>query len=797
MSTFDYDISYDRFLKVLSQLAAVTGAENEAATRLRAIDVMLFDVLDWQREEVDPESYCRAQGYADYVCKIEGRVVLVIEAKRAGTTFVLRTEKLDNRPYSFGFLAQESKEAADALQQVIGYAATIGARYVAITNGSQWVLAMTYVESRELDERLVYVFESPEAIKSKFRMFCDCFAKAQMGTGRVDADLLGIVQKPPPPKLSSRIPGYPLAGTRNVFRNELSLILDYVWQVMSQDEGSKEFIHNCYVNPQSHEDAIALVRELLTKRHSEDAILVESEVVGIDSLLQRLAQLPTARPFVILGEIGRGKTSFLKYLRHEGAADLLANYIQIDINFLDRPDEPGQVPKYIYDELENQLLANYGIDVREDRFVRGVLHGELMRLRRTPEGQAYQGNPEKFREYELGEIQRLLADRHTYFIRVFHHLKKGRKHSLALFLDNLDRRDPALQEEAFLKASALARDWACLVFVSLRPDTFYRSREKGVLDTIAPLTFTVSHPDLSLVLKRRFAYAKEIAEGKRLCRTVLPDGSGGKVGLELPKVAAIFGSCEFAAWKRHGMIPLLEAASNGNIRRMLDFARATLCSGHLDTAKIVKAIEKDGRYHIPDYEGIKALLYGEYLHFDPSKSPFVNLFDLIHADAREHFACMAILQYLDRTPFDGPTNGYVGRISLAAYLNSVGICSQALENCLSRLEQKQLIRRLIPDTDTPHEKTQFRITALGRFHLFNLIPSFQYLDAVTVDTPVLDESTRKQITDTTLTSERVKRTTAFLAYLDKAVESMTDQGVRDQWREISLMAWESIRQVKL
>ena len=795
MTDSGIDLAYSAFTKTRAELARLSPDANEATTRLRAIDTILFDVLDWDKEDVDPEQYCRAEGYADYVCTARGLCLLVIEAKRAGKTFVLGSDNLENRPYSFGFIASESKDAADALQQAIGYAATLGAHYVAITNGRQWLLTLTYVEGKELTDRLVFVFESLDAIESRFRLFFQCFSKVQLSRHEIDGALLDILLKPAPPKASSRITGYPQPAVRNVFQNELSYVLDYVWQLMSQDEGSSDFVRNCYVSPDSHKDTIELVKELIAKRTAEDAVLTQHDIQSIDKLPQQLAHLPAEKPFVILGQIGRGKTSFLKYLRHVAASELLSNFIQLDINFIDRPDESSQIPAYVYDEIERQLLDLYNIDIREDRFVRGVLHFELQRLKNTPRGKVAGEDPARYKEYELQEIERIIENRHSYLTRVFHHLKKGRQCSVAIFMDNIDRRNPDIQEQAFLRASAMARDWSSMTFVCLRPDTFHRSRESGVLDAIAPTTFTVAHPDLALVLKRRFAYAKSIAEGERTTSATV-DGYSSHIHVKLPDVSALLGSCEFAARKRHGIIPLLEAVSNGNIRRLLDLARAILCSGHLDTKKILGIIQKDGNYTVPDFEGVKALLYGEYKHYYGAESPFINLFDILHAQHMEHFLSLCALHYLSRSAVDGPSRGFTARREITAYLSGLGFSLQATDEALRRLEAKQLIATAILPAEGDTDHRRFRLTSLGNFHLHYLCNVFQYLDAMTLDTPVLDAEVRKHMVDTNSIHERVQRTKEFLKYLDHSAAHIRDDAILSFWRQHSSEARSGIAEVE-
>ena len=795
MKTLPVDVAHSQFMGKKPALDKLAPDANEAATRLRAIDTILFEVLDWQKEDVEPEKYCRAEGYADYVCHVDGRKVLVIEAKRAGKTFVVSSDALENRPYSFGFIASESKEAADALLQAIGYAATLGVHYVAITNGKQWLLTLTYVEGKELHERLVFVFESFDAIAERFRFFWQCFSKSQLAKHTIDSTLLDILLKPAPPKASAKIAGYPVSATRNIFKNELAYVLDYVWQVMAQDEESADFVKNCYVSPDNHKDTVALVRELLAKRTTEDAVLTQHDIVSIDKLPQQLAHLPSEKPFVILGQVGRGKTSFLKYLRHVAATDLLSNFIQLDLNFIDRPDDPSEIPAFVYDEIERQLLTLYGLDIKEDRFVRGVLHLDLERLKKTPRGKLAAADQALYNEYELSEIELSLANRHAYLTRVFHHLKKGRGCSIAIFMDNLDRRSEDLQEQAFLRASAMARDWASMIFICLRPETFHKSREGGILDTIAPTTFTVAHPDLSVVLKRRFAYAKSIANGERLTSATV-DGYDPHIRLALPDVSALLGSCEFAAQKRHGIIPLLEAVSNGNIRRLLEFARSILCSGLLDTKKILSIIQKDGHYTVPDFEGIKALLYGDYQHYFPVESPFVNLFDILHAQSMEHFLSICSLHYLSRPSPEGPGRGFTQRTDLTAYLSCLGYSLHAIDACFLTLEAKQLLTSAIASENGAQGSKRYRLTSLGLFHLHHLPRIFQYIDAMTMDTPILDAVSRSAITDTFVIRERIERTKVFLRYLDKSIDSVPDDVIVNFWREQSEAAWATISEIE-
>src|SRR5271154_7056381 len=88
------------------------GDLNEATTRLRIIDVILFDVLRWDRLEVEAEKYARDVGYLDYVFGKASNHSMVIEAKKEQINFVLPDHVYPAEPVHFGLIAKECPNAA-------------------------------------------------------------------------------------------------------------------------------------------------------------------------------------------------------------------------------------------------------------------------------------------------------------------------------------------------------------------------------------------------------------------------------------------------------------------------------------------------------------------------------------------------------------------------------------------------------------------------------------------------------------------------------------------------------------
>ena len=82
----------------------------------------------------------------------------------------------------------------------------------------------------------------------------------------------------------------------------------------------------------------------------------------------------------------------------------------------------------------------------------------------------------------------------------------------------------------------------------------------------------------------------------------------------------------------------IDNMSAGNVRLALDLVRQFFGSGHINTQKILDIYHRSGGYRIPLHEFLRAIIYGDTYHWDPSRSSIANMFALRHSDPKEHFA---------------------------------------------------------------------------------------------------------------------------------------------------------------
>ena len=146
---------------------------------------------------------------------------------------------------------------------------------------------------------------------------------------------------------------------------------------------------------------------LLSQRTSTDERLAAASVklATRKSLLEHQERSDREQPVVILGRIGHGKSTFLKYLRHVEAKDILSKrYIQLDLDFLRTPATAAEVPSFVMRQVQEQLKA-YKIAFADDPFVRRVLKQDLEVFRRSPRGVLLKDKPDELAQAEVTFIE--------------------------------------------------------------------------------------------------------------------------------------------------------------------------------------------------------------------------------------------------------------------------------------------------------------------------------------------------------------------------------------------------------
>lgn len=738
---------------------------NEAATRMHLIDRLFFECLGWHREDCEPED-ARDGKYADYVFSSRGRLLLV-EAKREGTYFELPSG-LNKRVIKIQTLVDGNKPMDDAMRQAMSYAFERGLAVCTVANGHQLVTALASRQDGVPPmEGYAQVFVSLTDMAEHFRVLWDALSKPAMEMLSITQILKGAGAAPVPEKLAERIADYPGYRRRNELQTDLQILGDlFVEGIARTPDQTREFLERCYSQSGALSQYALLSKDILRSRYSalqQGSLGVSAKPATTKRGLEAdiLAAALSQKPIVLLGDVGVGKTVFIQNLVYVEAKDIFDEAIVLDVNFGSEPALTDDLNAFVTRRFETVLLEKYGVDIHANAFVRGVYHFDLERFKEGIYGGLRTTDVAAYAAKEVELLEGKLSQPSAHLRASLEHISKGRQRQVVVFLDNVDQRDFAFQERVFLIAQGLAAEWPVAVFVALRPDTFYRSRTVGSLTAYQPRVFSIAPPRIDIVVRKRLEFGiSKVKEASQL------DLFGPGLGVSSDRLALYLKSLIYSFKRNADLNELVDNLSGGNVRKALDFVSTFIGSGHVNTRKILEIMEQSGRYSVSHHEFLRAITYGEHEHYEPSRSPVVNVFDVHGGSPAEHFLVPLLVAFVQRHGETGAGEGYAEVDDVFRELQAIGFTGLTVRGSVERGLSSRLIEGVVEEGgDIP---SRVRPTSIGTYTSRRLTGYFAYIDAVIVDTPIFDREIRDAIRDVDLISDRLDRARLFQRYLDEA-----------------------------
>lgn len=784
-----YEGARDALEQLISRSKAMPPEANEATVRFQLIDQLITDVLGWQKGDVQVERYERGD-FTDYECGSPS--MLVIEAKRSSTHFRVPAG-FNQKICRIKTLCESSADVEAAISQAINYCRERSIQYGAVCNGTQLAIFIgTRLDGVPSIDGKALVFLSLEDMLARFQDLWDALSPPGMAEDYLGRVLKTPLLPPPPLKLSGRILGYPGHKNRNPIATELQILGGLFIDDLADDPSlSEEFLREAYCRSGALSQYALVSKELLKTRYTTFfeqqtgvSVLPASDKKGTSSQLTTdiIAAGLSRRPILLVGDVGVGKTTFVKNLIKVEAKEEMKNAIVLYIDFGSKPAVAEELRSYTVGEITRQLREDHGIDLEDKQFVRGVHNQRITAFGKGIYSELRELDPAQFKLKEIEYIAGLVADKEEHLRLSLEHASKGQKRQIVVFLDNVDQRAAQFQEEVFLIAHSIASNWPVTAFVALRPETFSLSRAKGTLAAYQPRVFTIEPPRVDQVILKRLQFALTLLQDSgRL--PGMPDG----FSLQSRRLELYLSMLIDAFTNRREIIEFVDNMCSGNVRRALEYIQSFVGSAHVDSSKILEAMERNGRYVLAIHEFIRAVLHKDGEYYDPRAVPTIpNLFDIVANDRREHFACLLTLSYIEHAGQIGGSHGYVERKKIYDFLRESGFHQDQVVSTVSRLLEAELV--LTPVGLKGSQEERVRITTAGAYMLKKLCVSFAYLDAMIVDTPITEAETRALIMDERTIEGRLERVLAFLSYLDKSWGGVSQMSPILDWQSLSAAA---------
>lgn len=752
---------------------------NEAQTRKDLIDRLFFDCLGWRHEDCHVE-VMHDGAFSDYQFRAEAASLLV-EAKKEGIYFDLPAG-LEKRSLRLDLLCAQEPDVDKAVDQALGYCHSRGMPLGCVANGNQLV---AFIASRQDNtppkEGRALVFRSLEDMLEGFKDLWDALSRPGVLEARAIRLLTGGQTLLPPDKLSSRIQNYKSLQVRNLFQLDFNLLGTLFLQDLPESpEKAEEFLRRCYYPSGALAQNAWIGKEILKTRYAR--LLNEKGVAGtqpvatkggiVPELVDDIAAASISRkPLILLGDVGAGKTTFIQHFVHLDAQDILEDSLVFVLDCGEHDGSESTLKRFVTDQYVSQLKSNYGISMTESAFVREVYADGIEDFGRSVMGELRELDEKAYLLKELEFLEQEVRDDDQHLKKVFEHFSATKP--IVVFLDNVDQRSFHYQDEAFMLAISLAATWPGTIFISLRPDTFYRSQSEGSLSAYQPRVFTVSPPRTDRVIEKRIGYARSLIKNHEVqAEKVSPETLDSYLEVIEKSLSA-----------NSDLADVLENLSGGNLRRALGFLIDFVGSPHVNTLKILTIVKETGRYVIPTHEFIRAIMFGDRHYYDPASSPIANVFDVSAPDSREHFLLPIILDFSRRMAERRGAAGTVSAEEIYALSSKLGFSPAQVSFALDRAIKKDLLD--LYDPGSGGLSTTYRITAVGAYTVSFLMSHFTYLDAMIIDTPIMDLETRKKLVDAKSIADRLSRVECFRQYLDRAWQRLPSKDVPFDWPSVS------------
>lgn len=781
--------------QLMHELRSQQNDLNEADTRHRILDRIIHECLGWDRTHTRVERRLNGE-YSDYELGSPPKVL--IEAKRSGQYFDIPIEANKHGIVrSLMSICALSKEFQSAFKQAHRYCAERGVQIGVVSNGEQTVVFLgVRNDGIPPADGKCLLFNGFDQLELYFPRLWQAISPNSPDQQVLLRDLASNVPTGVPLKLSNYVSGYPSFRYPSDSQQSLRTLSDLLIEDAPNTPSVRNrFYQECYC------ESGALAREALVGKDILSARYAAMFSPSIQSpTLQQVRSKPDdkfglsnevvaealgRRPIVIIGDVGVGKTSFIRHLVYVKAIDEIQNSIFLYIDLGTQANLGQNLHDFFIQEIENQLLHDHGVDLHEDSFIRGVYHRDLVRFEKGIYGRLKETAPDKFLEKQIEFLVDLTSDRVTHLQRSIKHIVHGRRKQLVLAIDNADQRSHHDQQEAFLAAQEFAAKWEALVLISLRPRTYFSSKASGSISAYPQRILTVSPPRIDLVLEKRLNFSLDLAEGR------LPLDRLDGISIRLDSIVLFLKALLNSLKRNKEITELLSNITGGNIREVLELVKGFIGSANVDSDKIIDIMRRDGEYVIPLHEFSKQALLGEYSHYDARSSIAYNLFDVRYPDRKEHFLSSLTIGFISSDIPTKTPEGFVRTADIVNEIQSNGFVHEQIEYVLRRLTNKKLIETT--ERITFDEGLQglvgemplaFRVTTVGAYHIQRWAPSFAYLDAMLFDTPIFDEEGKdklhRKISSFDI-KDRYERTTNFREYLDQSWQEIKRHPIYFDW----------------
>jgi hypothetical protein len=449
----------------------------------------------------------------------------------------------------------------------------------------------------------------------------------------------------------------------------------------------------------------------------------------------------------ILGGPGVGKTTFLQWFFSIGGPDkLLKNTLVLWADITKIMYSEDEIHKGLMGLLIEQLENSCELKINSQSQLKQVFSDKIKReeIKRLA---AYEKDSEEYNKCVSELISNWCADSDMYLNSLLYYAAQHCSHPVVIVIDNVDQKDEKIQLSLYQFSQYLARAHPITVIISMREDTYFKSRQKSFVNAFSQRQiFHIRAPRLSPVLSQRFEYlSKELGSQS----FVVTSSAGMKLDvadatafLDLIRRSIIEGTdsgeiCE-----------MIESVSSRNMRNSLNIIYNFLTSGHTKLEKYFWEYAKSTNTScIPFHEFLSSVMLNDLAYYSESNSEyFINIFTRYPAFRDSHFTRLRILKLIEHL---SPNNSYKPEdyISINTIIDqfaSAGFDVASTKKHLYTMVENKLLETDVAITEYDDLKKHklmdcsVHLSSSGYYYLTTLSREYTYIQCILPDVPVTD-----------------------------------------------------------
>lgn len=772
--------SIERAHDILSSLqpelqTTLLRTPNESDTRLKVLDRILFEVLNWEHGAVFTEPATES-GYVDYLLTTgERRGVLIIEAKRVG---LLRPASKTEEVLHVTLTGPVVKPLVPGIKQAMKYAMENGVSVAAVTDGNTWLFfkASRTDGKPPLDGKGV-LFPNFNTVLNNFAKFFELMnvtainkrlhlAHLNQAEGLLmpDAEQHHYVLNPRDAGMRKR----------DSLASDAALLFSQFFSRLSNEQ-DREMLRDCFVETSESRKADLELEKIIQRVLNTITPLETGQGGALQAELERTIRSGTSETILLIGNKGAGKSTFIdRFFEQVLPMRLRTKCVVARVDLGEYHGDPEAIVNWVTlqlrSRLESAVCANEPPSYDD---LMGVFFSEYQRWSVGSRKHLYNTNKIQFKD-EFGKHIEERRERHPdeYVRLLLDWAARGHKKLPCLIFDNTDQFPAQIQDRVYQMAHSYESAASVFNVVPITDRTVWRLSNAGALQSYSARSFYLPVPDAKEIISRRVEFLKLKVQAEPVAAKSYFSRRGFQVEVnDLAMLAEAVGKIFVEDDYVSGFIGRL---GNFDIRRMLKIAERIFLSPELKIDEVIKSKFGGKSVTADPFRTQRALIKGEYDRFTEADNEYISNLFQTNPERPEPPLLSYYLLWLLRQKRHSVRKGdddiekqHWPVLELCQLFEGCGVAEEFVLGALNRLYDRRLIEALDPNASEVSDADKVSIKESGLAHLELMLNSEVYVEQMGVVTGLNELFARDSIRDNFRNGRLPEVRDTFIRYILK------------------------------